>query len=273
MSTLSRRRWTPAEKVFVLAFLGVIALDDADAAEGLGKAPRDLRVELRALAEDRPDRPERLVQDDAEAHEEREGHERHRRADLEEDDERDRGREQSARELDEARPDEVSHALDVAHDPRDESARLVRVEVRDREPSDVRLDLSAQLRDETLRGLGQKLRQRERRDPLDERRRDDGAEERQEHLGASLADHVVDQELRRRRKDEPRDAVDRHEDHPEGEDPLARRHEGLDVRQQRREPLRFRRLRPFVPQLSPARSGFGRRPIGLFIAATRPLLP
>ena len=32
-----------------------------------------------ALAEDRPDRAERPVQDDAEAHEEREGDERHRR--------------------------------------------------------------------------------------------------------------------------------------------------------------------------------------------------
>ena len=56
----------------LLALLGVVALHDADAAERLGEAARDLGVDLRALAEDRPDRPERLVQDDAEADEERE---------------------------------------------------------------------------------------------------------------------------------------------------------------------------------------------------------
>ena len=51
----------------LLALLGVVALHDAHASERLGEAAGDLRVELRALAEDRPDRSERLVQDDAEA--------------------------------------------------------------------------------------------------------------------------------------------------------------------------------------------------------------
>ena len=135
----------------------------------------------------------------------------------------------------------------------------------DRYPeADVRLHLAPQLGDQPLRGLGEELRQREGRDALDERRADDGGEERDEHLRVTLADHVVDEELRRRRQHEPRHAVDGHEDHAERENPPARRDERLDVREERTQPLDLRRLRAFLPELAP-------RPFGVWKAAHRAL--
>src|ERR1017187_6290449 len=53
--------------------------------------------------------------DDAEAHEEPKREKCHRRRDPEEHDKRDRRRQEAARELDEARADEVPHAVEARH--------------------------------------------------------------------------------------------------------------------------------------------------------------
>ena len=65
--------------------------------------------------------------------------------------ERDGRRQQAAQKFHEARADQIPHALDVAHDARDERARFVRVVVRDRQAPDVLLHFSAQLGDHPLR--------------------------------------------------------------------------------------------------------------------------
>ena len=49
-----------------LALLGVIALDDAHAAQRLGQAAGDLGIDLAALAEDGANDPEAVLQDDDE---------------------------------------------------------------------------------------------------------------------------------------------------------------------------------------------------------------
>ena len=55
LMTLARRRWTPAAKTLRFAVFGVVALDDADAAERFGEAAGDFGVDLGALAEDGAD--------------------------------------------------------------------------------------------------------------------------------------------------------------------------------------------------------------------------
>ena len=49
-----------------LALLGVIALDHANAAQRFGEPPGDLGVDLAAVAKDRPDRLERVLQNEDE---------------------------------------------------------------------------------------------------------------------------------------------------------------------------------------------------------------
>ena len=61
---------------------------------------------------------------------------------------------------------------------------LRRVEVADRQPRDVRLDALAHLGDRALRGDAEHLRERERRDRLDERRGAGGQRQRHEQLRA-----------------------------------------------------------------------------------------
>ena len=64
--TFWRRRLAPAAKTLASLCFGVVALDDADAAEGFGEAAGDLGVDLGALAEDGADGLEGLLQDEAE---------------------------------------------------------------------------------------------------------------------------------------------------------------------------------------------------------------
>ena len=88
-------------------------------------------------------------------------------------------RDDAAGELHEAGADEVPDAFGVGHDARDQHAGLGRVEVADRQPRDVRLDAPPHVGDRALRGDAEDLRQRERRDRLDERR--GAGRERQRH--------------------------------------------------------------------------------------------
>ena len=69
-----------------------------------------------------------------------------------------RRRQQAAQKFHEPRADQVPHALDVAHDARDQRARFVRIVIRDRQPPDVFLHLPAQLGDHPLRRFRQGFR-------------------------------------------------------------------------------------------------------------------
>ena len=67
-----------------LALFGVVALDDADAAERFGEAAGDFGVDLGALAEDGADGLEGPLQDEAEDEQDDEGDQRHLDAELDE---------------------------------------------------------------------------------------------------------------------------------------------------------------------------------------------
>ncbi len=59
------------------ALLGVVALDDANSAEGFGEAAGDLGVDFGALAEDGADALEGALEDEAEDEQDDEGEHRH----------------------------------------------------------------------------------------------------------------------------------------------------------------------------------------------------
>ena len=166
-----------------LALLGVIALDDAHAAQRFRQAAGDLGVDLAALAEDRPDLGERLLEREREGGDEQARSDRSSAALM-------RSsttsamtrRQQAADEFHQARADQVAHAFDVGHDARDQHAALVGVVVADRQAADVLLDLLAQLGDQALAGFREQLRERERSDALDERRGQHGQHQRRQQL-------------------------------------------------------------------------------------------
>ncbi len=74
----------------------------------------------------------------------------HHRADAEEHDHRNAGGEQSADQVDQSRPQQVSHAFDVSHDARDQRAGFVRIVERNRKMRDVGLHLLTKFRNQTL---------------------------------------------------------------------------------------------------------------------------
>ena len=83
---------------------------------------------------------------------------------------RDRG-DDAAGELDQAGADEIPDPFGVVHDAREQLARLRRVEVADRQPGDVLLDLPPHVGDGALRRHAEHLRQGEGRDRLHQRGR------------------------------------------------------------------------------------------------------
>ena len=89
------------------------------------------------------------------------------------------GRHQAADKLHQAGADEIAQAFHVAHDARDERAGLVGIVKGDRQAADMRLHLAAKFGDHALRGLGEKLRQREGSKTLDHRRASNGAPTRE----------------------------------------------------------------------------------------------
>ena len=195
----------------VLALLGVIALHHAHAAERFRQAAGDLGVDLGALAEDGTDGPKGLAQAESEDQQKAEGDGGHHRADANQNGEgNDRG-EQAADKVHQAGADEVAHPFDVAHDARDQHAGLVGVVIRDGEPPNVLLHPAAQLGDQLLRRLGERLGQGKRGQALDERRQQHNSHQRIEQLEMPLADDVVDQILGGSRKHQPGDAVDDHQ--------------------------------------------------------------
>src|SRR6185503_16910269 len=206
----------------LLALLRGVGLDNADATQRLVEPPGHLRVDLAALAEERP----QLVEGDG--HRRAEGAERDdvdQRQDpvqVEEVGEREERRHDAADQLDQAVADEIPDPFGVGHDPRDEDAGLGRIEVADRQARHVRLDAAPHVGDGALRGDAEHLRQRERRRRLHDRRAAGRERQRHQQLGVALADHVVDQVLGAGRQDQAGDAVDHHQDETEGQPAAAR---------------------------------------------------
>lgn len=214
-------------KDFFLAFLGVIALDDANAGERFGEAAGNLGVDFGAGAVDGANGLEGATDGDAEGGESADGHGGHGNVDAEKDGESEEGSENAAGKFDEAGADEIADAFDVGHDARDESAGFVGVVIGDGKAADVSLDLGAELGDHALRGFREKLREGVGAESLDEGGGENGKNDGNEEMDLALGEDVVDEEFRRGGEDEAGEAVDDHEDEAEGENSAA----GLDERE------------------------------------------
>ena len=201
----------PAREHELLATLGHIGLDDADAAQRLGQAARHIGVDLPALAEQRAElreRPRHVPAEHGEDHERGQGE---MPVEVEQHAERDHGGHDPACELHQAGADQVPHSLGVGHDARDQDPGLGRVEVAHRQARDVGLHALAHLRDRALRGHPHHLREREGGQRLDQRGAPHHQRQRQEQIRLAFADHVVDQPLGRDRQREPREPAHEHE--------------------------------------------------------------
>ena len=212
----------------LLALLGGVGLDDADAAERLGEAAGDFGVDLAAFAEQRPERPERVGHPAAEDAEHDQRDRREPPVQPEQHAHAEDGRDQATGELHESGADEVPDAVGVRHDARDEDAGLGGVEVAHRQPHHVRLHALAHVGDGALRRDAEDLREPERGDGLDHRRRAGRQGERQQQVGAVIANNLVDQPLGGGRQDQAREPADEHQQQAEpeaaamGPDELAR---------------------------------------------------
>ena len=178
------------------AGFGVIALDDANASEGLGEAAGNFGVDLGTFAEDGADGLEGTLKDDAEDDEDDEGDKRHLNAELDEIDESEEGGEDAAEEVDDAGADEVTDAFDVSHDAGDEGAGAVLIVESHRQAADVGLDFHAELGDEALAGFGEKLGEGEGGYSLKNGGEDDDADDLGEQKKLMLRHHVIDEVFR-----------------------------------------------------------------------------
>src|ERR1019366_8888633 len=206
----------------VLALLGMIALDDPYSPQRLRQTASDFGVDLGALPENRADGTKRLAQAESKYSEKAEGNGGHDRADANQNGEGNDGGEQAASEVHQTGANEVTHALDVAHDARNQDAGLVGVVIRNGQSPDVLLHATAQLGDQLLRRLRQCLGKRKRREALDERCRQNHSHQRIKQFEMPLADDVVHQVLGGSRKHEPGDAVDDHQSQTQREQGAAR---------------------------------------------------
>ena len=201
----------PPSEHAILALFGDVRLDDTDAAEGFSEAAGNLRGDLAALAKERPKAPER--------------HDHPRREDRKHDDtddgelpvqieqhaERDDGRHEAARQLNDTDPDEIADAIGVVHDAGDQHAGLRRIEVTDGKARDVPLHALAHVRDGALRRHAEHLRQAKMTSRVDQRGGGGGQRQRNQQVCPSLADDVVDEKFGRGGKDEAGKPVDEHQ--------------------------------------------------------------
>ena len=231
LKTFCSSRSTPPLKTSCSRDFGVVTLHHPHSAQRFGEAAGDFGVDLGALAEDGTDHAEGLAEADPEDQQEGESDGRHHRADVHEHRKRDDRGQQSAYEVDQSGADEVAHALDVAHDARDQHAGLVGVVVGDGEPAHVLLHPAAQLGDQLLRGFGERLGQGERGQALNQGRREHDSDQRIEQMEMLLADDVVDQILGGSRQHQAGDAVDHHQPQAEAKQGTARADELPDLRQ------------------------------------------
>ncbi len=206
----------------LLALLGGIRFDDANAAKRLREPPGDLGVDLAPLAEDRPQLLEGVPHHPAEGPENDERDERELPAQIEQHGEREHGGDETAGQLHESRAHQVTDAVRVGHDARDEDAGLRGVEVADRQMRYVLVDGSAHLRNRALGGDPEHLGQRERRDRLNESRRASGERNRHQQVVPPPAEDVVDEQLGRAGQHETRQPVDQHHGETKAEPAAAR---------------------------------------------------
>ena len=207
--------------------LGVISLHHAHAGQRLGEPAGDLGVDLAALAEDRPDAPERLAQPQRERRDKQQGQPREQRADAQQQDQCNQRGQNPAYELDQARADEIADALHVGHDAGNQHPGLVGVVVRHRQAAHVFLDLAPQFRDQALRLFRKQLREDEGGDTLNDGGREHQQDQRLQHPGLVLHDDVIHQELGGTRQNQAGGPVDQHQQEAQRELPAARAHQLL----------------------------------------------
>ncbi len=148
------------------AILGVIALDDADAAERLSEPAGDLGVDFAAVAEDRANSLEAILQKDDKDGNNGEDRERDRSAAMEQKEEDQGCSDQAADKIYQTGADQVSHAFYIGHDTGDEGSGAVLIVVANGKQAHVTLNLLTHFGDESLAFFRQQLRERERSDGL-----------------------------------------------------------------------------------------------------------
>ena len=105
----------------------------------------------------------------------------------------------------------------------------MRIEIRDRQARDVRLDFLTELGDEALGGFGEDLGEGEGRDALQDSCEDDGGDQRHQQFLAMFADDVIDQVAHGSGQDHAGEAADDDEQQADGEGAFARFDDGFDV--------------------------------------------
>ena len=171
-----RLRHVPEQPVSALgehdlfALLRGIALDDANAAQRLGEAPRHLGVDLAALTEQRTQCAEGVGHADAKQRQDDDRDDGQTPVEIEQHAESEHRGDDATHELHEPRADEVPDAVGIAHDARKQHSALRRVEIANRQTHDARLDALAHLGDGTLRRDAEDLGVDEGRDRLNCRR-------------------------------------------------------------------------------------------------------
>ncbi len=107
---------------FFLAFLSVITLDHADAAERFRQPARNFGIDLSTLPENWTDRRERLIQSDGKAEQKAECQQGHDRTDAKQHDHRYAGGQHSSNQIDQSGTEQISDSFYVGHDARDQGA-------------------------------------------------------------------------------------------------------------------------------------------------------
>ena len=164
---------------------------------------RHFGINFRPRAENRANRFESAVQHHAKNQQHHKRHSGHAHAGAQQIHHRDHRRHNAARELDQPCADQVAHAFHVAHDPRNQHARLVRVVERHRQPPDMRLHFFAQLGNHAPGRFGEQLRQCVGSKALNHRRRDHSQHNHRQQVRLPLQNHVVQQIFCRRRQHQP----------------------------------------------------------------------
>ena len=98
------------------------------------------------------------------------------------------------------------------------------------------LYLLAQIRNHSLRRLGEQLRQRERSHALDRRSAHDSQRQGNQEVHFAFAHHVIHQELRRRRQYQTRQPIDGHQHQAEQQKHSLRTQKRPSLLQQMRQP-------------------------------------
>jgi len=217
------------------AALGPVGLDDPHSSEGLGQAARNLRVDLGALAEEGPEGLEGVEQHQAEEREDRQRDRRQLHVQGNQVDKGDRGGQHASDDLHEPRPDQVADPFGVGHDAGKKRSDLGLIEEGDGKPADVPLHAPPHLRDGTLGGLAQDLRQGVRRHGLEHGRARRGEDEGREKLALPFSEHFVQEVPRHERDDEPREAIDEQDAEAQGQPAPASRDQLESVLEDRRE--------------------------------------